>query len=983
MKKFLFTLAALLAVTTAFAQSDAKYLYVNSELTTEDPSVENGLILTLSAEFPARVSAMHCIFFCPEGLHITFVEAGADYPITFYNARGRSTTESPSIAFQETGTDPDNNGMGAFVIANMTAGFYQVDGSWVQYGAIKWEAGYYEEFILAYAEYDETYHGGNVVVETIPSSGQDLRGGTIDELGDKSHPFMTDATEPLEDPQPVVTAPNPPVITFAGEETAQMTVTVTADEGCTLIVNGEAVEGNPYTYTVDRADIYTAGTVEVTAKAVKDGQESTEATKSQAFVVADRPTAAEPVINFVETMNENDEVTKVEVVVTNATSYVIRVDGELTDAQVFEANYTADQVITVEAVNDPGYPYVANDNSDSYTLNKLAKITPAAPVIETSMDDNYVYVTITWNESDGQQIYTGEYQYERPAYGEEAESYDVEAYTEATDKYNESPRATETINVPAKDPVWQSVAAPEINYTMDDNYVYVTITWPTTTGNQVYTGEYQYERPAYGEEAKSYDVEAYTEADYPYSESAHATKTIPVPAKDPVWQNVAAPEINYTMDADYVYVTVTWPETTGNHVYTGAEKYERPAYGEEAKSYDVEAYTEANYPYSESAHATETIPVPAKDPVWQNVAKPVIETSMDDNYVYVTITWPENAGPHNYNGQMSYERTDADYSVSVEAYTAEQYPYRESEHATLDIEVPAKEPVVMKNYVKVTSTDQLEAGKKYIFVAENENIAMGPIVNGFGSTVTVTPVTRGADEVQAPANIELTLGGSAGAWTLQFANGMYLTAGNSTGLNEGENATNWVITDNNGALNGLRAKHADYNRAIRKHNSMDRFGNYSTSDNNSEWAFIYVEKEDAPVLEPTAEPVITSETGKYNDEYVTITCEDEDAVIYYRYEYDGQWTAWAEYDGPIHLIENGTYNFEAYAQATDKEVSTTAEKEVVVSNCTAVNELNGDKAVASVRYFNMAGQEMQEANGMTIIVTTYTDGTTSAVKVMK
>ena len=48
-----------------------------------------------------------------------------------------------------------------------------------------------------------------------------------------------------------------------------------------------------------------------------------------------------------------------------------------------------------------------------------------------------------------------------------------------------------------------------------------------------------------------------------------------------------------------------------------------------------------------------------------------------------------------------------------------------------------------------------------------------------------------------------------------------------------------------------------------------------------------------------------------------------------------------------------------------------------------VDELNADKAVAGVRYFNMAGQEMQEANGMTIVVTTYTDGTTSAEKVMK
>ena len=50
---------------------------------------------------------------------------------------------------------------------------------------------------------------------------------------------------------------------------------------------------------------------------------------------------------------------------------------------------------------------------------------------------------------------------------------------------------------------------------------------------------------------------------------------------------------------------------------------------------------------------------------------------------------------------------------------------------------------------------------------------------------------------------------------------------------------------------------------------------------------------------------------------------------------------------------------------------------------TGIDEMNADKAVAGVRYFNMAGQEMQEANGMTIVVTTYTDGTTSAVKVMK
>ena len=48
----------------------------------------------------------------------------------------------------------------------------------------------------------------------------------------------------------------------------------------------------------------------------------------------------------------------------------------------------------------------------------------------------------------------------------------------------------------------------------------------------------------------------------------------------------------------------------------------------------------------------------------------------------------------------------------------------------------------------------------------------------------------------------------------------------------------------------------------------------------------------------------------------------------------------------------------------------------------SVDELAA-KTVANVRYYNMAGQEMQEANGMTIQVTTYTDGTTNSVKVIK
>ena len=49
----------------------------------------------------------------------------------------------------------------------------------------------------------------------------------------------------------------------------------------------------------------------------------------------------------------------------------------------------------------------------------------------------------------------------------------------------------------------------------------------------------------------------------------------------------------------------------------------------------------------------------------------------------------------------------------------------------------------------------------------------------------------------------------------------------------------------------------------------------------------------------------------------------------------------------------------------------------------AVSEMAGGKEVSAVRYFNMAGQELSQPQGLTIQVTTFTDGTTMASKVIK
>lgn len=58
--------------------------------------------------------------------------------------------------------------------------------------------------------------------------------------------------------------------------------------------------------------------------------------------------------------------------------------------------------------------------------------------------------------------------------------------------------------------------------------------------------------------------------------------------------------------------------------------------------------------------------------------------------------------------------------------------------------------------------------------------------------------------------------------------------------------------------------------------------------------------------------------------------------------------------------------------------------DLVINNTTAVEEINAGKTVASVNYYNLAGQmSAQPVDGVNIVVTTYTDGTRTTAKVIK
>lgn len=71
-----------------------------------------------------------------------------------------------------------------------------------------------------------------------------------------------------------------------------------------------------------------------------------------------------------------------------------------------------------------------------------------APVITTRLTDTEVIVEIDWPQSDGEQIYNGQYSYERT---DVDQTYDVEAYTTDAGRNYESVHAYATIFVPARE----------------------------------------------------------------------------------------------------------------------------------------------------------------------------------------------------------------------------------------------------------------------------------------------------------------------------------------------------------------------------------------------------------------------------------------------------------------------------------------------------------------------------------------------------
>ena len=225
MKKFLFTLAALLMAGSAFASC----LFTMDPFEIPADKIGKNVQIPIRAEFGEYVSAWQCDVDVPEGLAFVGVKKGETYPIIAIDEFGDEFECSPDI---------NRNGT-RFIVAVM-AGNYSEDGE--LYGVCKWAPGTYENFLYFVVKADETYAGGQMQIHTQFSCGMDTRPEINDNRVDNTVVYSNDPVEVTVE-ETETTAPAP---TFSYDaETYTMTATC-ENHDVVLYANGTEVS-NPYT----------------------------------------------------------------------------------------------------------------------------------------------------------------------------------------------------------------------------------------------------------------------------------------------------------------------------------------------------------------------------------------------------------------------------------------------------------------------------------------------------------------------------------------------------------------------------------------------------------------------------------------------------------------------------------------------------------------------------------------------------------------
>ena len=484
MKKALFTLAALFIASTALA--DSGFFFGTFDESTLGSTNESTLVLTpedltgefelsLGAYWSARVSGTECQISFPEGMHAAFAEPGEDCTVHTLNARGHEATETAALAGL---VEPYNHWVTTFSSAGY---YYNENGDLECYGVNKWEAGFYDNMVHYYFQFDEGFTGGDIVVYTVVASGRDTRGGTVRENGEHAHGFtftchvtVEGSVPPLPELPGYIIVGSPAnngqfyVNYLPGDYEGEYEIVVTInDEVVEPIVEGTyaAVEGQNH--------------VVVTVKA--DGYKDKVATND--FYYHYPTTAPTPEFNW------NAETFTMEAVCSDHTVVLYK------DGVEVENPYTVEQTDAEQTIVFSAKTLAADEDYNSPVVyaepvvvpaKEVVVTPPAAPTYVVTYDADFMYITFSCEEGEltiydeyGQEVAENPVVIERPEYDETAEPVYVHFSAKATKDGVDSEiiYVTEKVNQKAKpEPQPEPTATPEISYEVLDDVVIITAT---------------------------------------------------------------------------------------------------------------------------------------------------------------------------------------------------------------------------------------------------------------------------------------------------------------------------------------------------------------------------------------------------------------------------------------------------------------------------------------------------------------------------
>ena len=240
------------------------------------------------------------------------------------------------------------------------------------------------------------------------------------------------------------------------------------------------------------------------------------------------------------------------------------------------------------------------------------------------------------------------------------------------------------------------------------------------------------------------------------------------------------------------------------------------------------------------------------------VAAPTLPESQEfENSLSVIITNNEEGA------DLMYALNDGEFTEYTEALTITETTTVRAKAVKGDVESEEVSatytkvgPVVYINpYVKVTSIDQLEVGKKYILVNEEASSAMGAISSTstpYGTSVAVT-IQNGIIDIEGTDVVELFSGEGSDdvlgnhTWTFNIGEGshyMCWTSGNSLNTvnsSAPENAM-WIATLTDDGV--VLTNKADDTRKLQYNAGSPRFACYTSSQKPAVLYVEYVPQED-------------------------------------------------------------------------------------------------------------------------------------------